>query len=105
MLTIKHRTGTVGPERVSCRGARVCRALAMYHQDTCLGTHCNLLAYGAPSFWRNPIITLKTILGQSGLPGGYSADDLEGMKRVQQFVTTETGYMRQQGTRPQVCHF
>ncbi|KAG8742541.1 hypothetical protein FRC10_001308 [Ceratobasidium sp. 414] len=82
-------------------GARVCRALAMYHQDTCLGTHSNLISYGAPSFWRNPIITFRTVLGQKGLPGGYPADELQGLQRRKDFVTVGNAYMRLQGTKPQ----
>ncbi|KAG8722411.1 hypothetical protein FRC09_006306 [Ceratobasidium sp. 395] len=82
-------------------GSRVCRALAMYHQDTCLGTHSNLISYGAPSLWRNPIITLKTVLGQKGLPGGYSEKELQGLQRREDFVTTGNAYMKLQGTKPQ----
>ncbi|KAG9100073.1 hypothetical protein FS749_016342 [Ceratobasidium sp. UAMH 11750] len=73
----------------------------MYHQDTCLGTHSNLISYGAPSFWRNPIITLRTTLGQNGLPGGYSADELQGLQRRKDFVTVGNAYMKLQGTKPQ----
>ncbi|CAE6414490.1 unnamed protein product [Rhizoctonia solani] len=82
-------------------GARVCRALAIYHKETCLGTHANLISYGAPTFWRNPLIGLKLILGGKGIPGGYSADEMAGLQRMQEFLTTGNAYMRQQGTRPQ----
>ncbi|QRV80290.1 epoxide hydrolase [Ceratobasidium sp. AG-Ba] len=82
-------------------GARVCRALAMYHQDTCLGTHSNLISYGFPSTWRNPVISLKIALGKQGLPGGYSSSEIEGLKRGSDFVTTGNAYMKLQGTRPQ----
>ncbi|CAE6467993.1 unnamed protein product [Rhizoctonia solani] len=82
-------------------GARVIRALALYHKETCLGTHANLISYGAPTFWRNPVISLKLILGGKGIPGGYSADEMAGLQRMQEFLTTGNAYMRQQGTRPQ----
>ncbi|CAE6361593.1 unnamed protein product [Rhizoctonia solani] len=82
-------------------GSRVCRALAVYHKETCLGTHANFISYGAPTFWRNPIIGLKLILGGNGLPGGYSADEMAGLQRVHEFSTIGNAYMRVQGTRPQ----
>ncbi|QRW22227.1 epoxide hydrolase [Rhizoctonia solani] len=82
-------------------GSRVCRALALYHKETCLGTHANLISYGAPTFWRNPIIGLKLVLGANSIPGGYSADEMEGVRRVQEFGTIGNAYMKIQGTRPQ----
>ncbi|ELU41150.1 ATP binding protein [Rhizoctonia solani AG-1 IA] len=83
-------------------GSRVCRALALYHKETCLGTHANLISYGAPTFWRNPIIGLKLVLGANSIPGGYSADEMEGVRRVQEFGTIGNAYMKIQGTRPQL---
>ncbi|ELU36190.1 epoxide hydrolase [Rhizoctonia solani AG-1 IA] len=84
-------------------GSRVCRALALYHKETCLGTHANLISYGAPTFWRNPIIGLKLVLGANSIPGGYSADEMEGVRRVQEFGTIGNAYMKIQGTRPQTA--
>ncbi|KAF8713843.1 epoxide hydrolase, partial [Rhizoctonia solani] len=82
-------------------GSRVCRTLAIYHKETCLGTHANLISYGAPTFWRNPIIGLKTILGGNGIPGGYSADEMAGLRRMQEFLTSGNAYMKIQATRPE----
>ncbi|CAE6472820.1 unnamed protein product [Rhizoctonia solani] len=82
-------------------GARVCRALAIYHKESCLGTHANLISYGAPTFWRNPLISLKLVLGGKGIPGGYSAEEMAGLQRMQEFLTSGNAYMRLQGTRPQ----
>lgn len=81
----------------------VCRSFAVHHQNTCLGIHQNLFIAGPPSFLRNPLVMLKTVLGFAGIPGGYSKDDVEGLKEVQQFVKTGAGYSTLQGTRPQVC--
>ncbi|KAG8762443.1 hypothetical protein FRC11_009397 [Ceratobasidium sp. 423] len=78
-------------------GGRVCRALAVYHKETCLGTHSNLISYGPPTFWRNPVIGLKLILGGKGIAGGYSADEMAGVRRMQEFLTIGNAYMRQQG--------
>lgn len=80
----------------------MCRGLALNHQETCLGTHSNLVSYGAPTFWRNPIISLKLFLGSKGLPGGYSDGEMAGLQRMQEFLQIGNAYMRQQGTRPQV---
>ncbi|KAF8610282.1 alpha/beta-hydrolase [Ceratobasidium sp. AG-I] len=82
-------------------GSMVCRNFAIYHQDTCLGTHQNLFIGGPPSLFRNPLILAKTVLGFAGLPGGYSQDDVDGLKEAQQFATTGAGYSTLQGTRPQ----
>ncbi|CEL56068.1 hypothetical protein RSOLAG1IB_07521 [Rhizoctonia solani AG-1 IB] len=86
-------------------GSRVCRALAIYHKETCLGTHANLISYGAPTFWRNPIISLKLILGSNGIPGGYSADEMAELQRVREFGTIGNAYMKIQGTRPQTLAY
>lgn len=50
------------------------------------------------------MITLKLILGGKGLPGGYSGDEMAGVKRMQEFLSTGNAYMRLQGTRPQASH-
>lgn len=82
-------------------GALVCRGLAVYHQDTCLGTHQNVIFVGPPSFLKNPLMTIKTVLGFVGLPGGYPEEDIDGLKRGIEFYKTGTGYMQIQGTKPQ----
>ncbi|KAG9114253.1 hypothetical protein FRC07_007668 [Ceratobasidium sp. 392] len=82
-------------------GALVCRALALYHQDTCFGTHVNMTATGPPSFFKNPWLSVKTILGFVGLPGGISEDEVNALKDVQKFEKSGTGYFHIQGTRPQ----
>lgn len=86
-------------------GSRICRCLALFHQDRCLGTHTNLITYGLPSFWRNPVISLKLMLGRAGLPGGYSEDDLQGLKRAEDFVKKGSAYRTLHGTRPQTLAF
>ncbi|QRV80354.1 epoxide hydrolase [Ceratobasidium sp. AG-Ba] len=73
-------------------GARVCRGLAMFHQESCLGTHANLISYGLPSFWRNPLVSLKLMLGRLGLPGGYTQDEMEGLERAHGFSKTGGAY-------------
>ncbi|KAF8727512.1 Sec1 family, partial [Rhizoctonia solani] len=95
-LGFKHYLAQGGDWRVV-----LCRALALYHKETCLGTHANLISYGAPTFWRNPIIGFKLVLGANSIPGGYSADEMEGVRRVQEFGTIGNAYMKIQGTRPQ----
>lgn len=57
-----------------------------------------------PSFFSNPIITLKTILGFAGLPGGYPAEDIERLKRGFSVFKTEGGYMQIHATKPQVIN-
>ncbi|KAB5587563.1 hypothetical protein CTheo_8998 [Ceratobasidium theobromae] len=82
-------------------GVLVCRCFAVYHQDACLATHINANFFSAPSFLKNPIMTIKTVLGFAGLPGGYSKDDIEGIKASKRFQEIGSGYMKIQGTRPQ----
>ncbi|KAG8688961.1 hypothetical protein FRC11_004418 [Ceratobasidium sp. 423] len=82
-------------------GAVVCRSFALNHQDTCLATHLNMNFGVAPTFFKNPIMSLKTTLGFAGIPGGYSRDDIVGIKRAQDFRISGTGYSRMQATRPQ----
>ncbi|GAB1526052.1 hypothetical protein RhiTH_009218 [Rhizoctonia solani] len=74
-------------------GAFVCQAFAIYHQDTCLAIHTNL-SVSFPTPLKNPILTLKTILGL------YPKDERDGLKKSQQ-SEAETGYQKIQGTRPQ----
>ncbi|KAG8680394.1 hypothetical protein FRC09_018276, partial [Ceratobasidium sp. 395] len=66
-------------------GALVCRGFAVYHQDSCLGTHQNYWFSGAPTFTQNPLISLKVVLGKYGLPGGYHRHDIEGIKAGMEF--------------------
>lgn len=82
-------------------GALVCRGFAIYHQDTCLGTHLNMMFSGPPSFLKNPLVAIRTILGFAGLPGGLPTDEVNGLKEGQKFMVTGTGYSKIQGTRPQ----
>ncbi|KAJ1302727.1 hypothetical protein OPQ81_003041 [Rhizoctonia solani] len=82
-------------------GAAVCRSFALNHQETCLATHLNMSLVPPPTLFKNPIVTLKIALGFAGLPGGYPADDVAGIKRAQDFQKNETGYSKIQATRPQ----
>ncbi|CEL56140.1 Epoxide hydrolase 1 OS=Mus musculus GN=Ephx1 PE=1 SV=2 [Rhizoctonia solani AG-1 IB] len=74
-------------------GAGVCYAISAYHQDTCLAIHTNL-AFSYASPLKNPIMTLKAILGL------YPKDEMDGLKKTQQ-LESEVGYQKIQGTRPQ----
>jgi hypothetical protein len=47
-------------------------------------------------------MTLKLMLGSASLPGGYSKEEMEGLKTMDEFQTTGSGYARIQGSRPQV---
>ncbi|KAG8751095.1 hypothetical protein FRC12_012607 [Ceratobasidium sp. 428] len=82
-------------------GALICRGFAVYHQDSCLGTHQNYWFSGAPTFTQNPLISLKVVLGKYGLPGGYHRHDIEGIKAGMEFVKTGSGYAYIQETKPQ----
>ncbi|KAG8747601.1 hypothetical protein FRC10_000143 [Ceratobasidium sp. 414] len=86
-------------------GALVCRAFALYHQDTCLGTHLNMLIAGLPSFFKNPWASAKTMLGFAGLPGGISVDEVNALKEAQTFVENGLAYYQLQSTRPQTLAF
>ncbi|KAG9101623.1 hypothetical protein FS749_005161 [Ceratobasidium sp. UAMH 11750] len=86
-------------------GALVCRAFALYHQDTCLGTHLNMLVAGLPSFLKNPWASAKTMLGFAGLPGGISADEVNALKKAETFMKNGLGYYQVQSTRPQTLAF
>ncbi|CAE7172247.1 unnamed protein product [Rhizoctonia solani] len=46
-------------------------------------------------------MTLKTILGLAGLPGGYPKDEIDGIEKAKEFMRSGTGYSQIQGTRPQ----
>ncbi|KAG8732223.1 hypothetical protein FRC12_019384 [Ceratobasidium sp. 428] len=83
-------------------GALVCRALALYHQGRCLGTHLNMTFAGFPSALKHPWLSVKTALGFIGLPGGISTEEVDALKDVQQFGKSGAGYFHIQGTRPQV---
>ncbi|CAE6406700.1 unnamed protein product [Rhizoctonia solani] len=82
-------------------GSLVCRAFAVYHQETCLAIHQNANFESTPTLLRNPIMTLKTMLSFFGLPGGYSKEAMEGLKSLDDFRISGSGYSRIQGTRPQ----
>ncbi|CUA76371.1 hypothetical protein RSOLAG22IIIB_06233 [Rhizoctonia solani] len=41
------------------------------------------------------------MLGFAGLPGGYPKDEIDGIRFLQEFQATGTGYQQIQGTRPQ----
>ncbi|CAE6451764.1 unnamed protein product [Rhizoctonia solani] len=82
-------------------GSLVCRAFAVYHQETCLAIHKNINFDGIPTLLGNPIMTLRTILGFAGLPGGYSKETMEGLRRSDELSVTGSGYAKIQGTRPQ----
>ncbi|KAH7338940.1 Alpha/Beta hydrolase protein [Rhizoctonia solani] len=82
-------------------GAIVARALAVYHQDTCLATHSNFNVIHFPSPFKNPIMILKAVLGFAGLPGGYPKDEIDAIKLKKEFLATGAGYQKIQGTRPQ----
>ncbi|QRW15236.1 epoxide hydrolase [Ceratobasidium sp. AG-Ba] len=82
-------------------GALVCRGFAVYHQDSCLGTHQNYWFSGAPTFVQNPLLAVKVALGRIGLPGGYSKQDMGGLKAAEEFATTGSAYAHVQETRPQ----
>ncbi|CAE6514651.1 unnamed protein product [Rhizoctonia solani] len=76
-------------------GSLVVRALAIYHQDTCLATHSNVNFFHYPTPLKNPIMTLKTILGL------YPKDEIDGIKKRQELQATGFAYQQIQGTRPQ----
>ncbi|KAG8688960.1 hypothetical protein FRC11_004417 [Ceratobasidium sp. 423] len=82
-------------------GSLVVRALAIYHQDTCLATHSNVNFFHYPAPLKNPIMTLKTTLGLAGLPGGYPRDEIDGIKNAEELRATGIAYQQIQGTRPQ----
>ncbi|CAE7196296.1 unnamed protein product, partial [Rhizoctonia solani] len=82
-------------------GSLVVRALGTHHQDTCLATHLNLNIGASPKPFKNPIMTLKILLGIAGLPGGYPKDEIDGIERTKEFLRSGTGYSQIQGTRPQ----
>ncbi|CAE6416672.1 unnamed protein product [Rhizoctonia solani] len=82
-------------------GSLVVQALAVHHQDTCLAVHANLNFVRSPTLLKNPIMTLKTALGLAGLPGGYPKDEIDGIAKAQEFLTSGAGYQKIQGTRPQ----
>ncbi|KAG8721347.1 hypothetical protein FRC08_013892 [Ceratobasidium sp. 394] len=81
-------------------GALVCRGFAVYHQDSCLGTHQNFWFSGPPTFTQNPLISLKVILGHAGL-GGYLKHEIEGLKAAREFSKAGSAYANIQETRPQ----
>ncbi|KAF8586000.1 alpha/beta-hydrolase [Ramaria rubella] len=86
-------------------GAMIVKGLAVYHSDTCRGTHTNMPVIPPPTLWSNPIRMLKLALGYIGLPGGYSKRELEYLKEATAFQIHETGYMRLQGTKPQTLAY
>lgn len=86
----------------SSRGGVIIKALAVYHSNSCRGTHSNMVVTMPPTILRNPIRFLRVALGFMGLPGGYSKRDIKYLTETREFEKNETGYMRIQGTKPQV---
>ncbi|KAF8598873.1 alpha/beta-hydrolase [Ceratobasidium sp. AG-I] len=82
-------------------GSLICRGLAVYHQDSCLGTHQNMLFVNPRSLLKHPIMMIKTVLGFAGLPGGYAGEDIDSLKRAEAFAKSGGAYMQVQGTKPQ----
>ncbi|QRW00674.1 epoxide hydrolase [Ceratobasidium sp. AG-Ba] len=82
-------------------GSLVCRALAVHHQGSCVGTHINMMIATPPSILKNPWMTTKIILGFMGLPGGIAEHEVNALKGVQQFQKYESAYAQLQGTKPQ----
>lgn len=81
----------------------IARALALGHQESCRGTHTTLLIVHPRILIRHPIMLLKTILGFLGVPGGYSAVEIEGFKGIRRFTNEASGYQAIQKEKPQVC--
>jgi len=83
----------------------VVKALAVHHADSCRGTHTNMHLV-TPTFGRNPLIMLRTILGFIRLPGGYPAHEIQALKDAQESFEERIGYVRIQSiqsTMSQVC--
>ncbi|KIJ34261.1 hypothetical protein M422DRAFT_182277, partial [Sphaerobolus stellatus SS14] len=74
------------------------------HVDSCRGTHTNLQIV-TPTFGRNPLIMLRTILGFIGLPGGYPSHEMKDLKDAQESVEGRIGYVRIQSTKPQTLAY
>ncbi|KAG9126370.1 hypothetical protein FRC07_003676 [Ceratobasidium sp. 392] len=64
------------------------------------GIHQNYWFSGAPTFAQNPLISLKVMLGQYGLPGGYLKHEIEGIKAGREFAKAGSAYANIQETKP-----
>ncbi|KAG8708354.1 hypothetical protein FRC11_006544, partial [Ceratobasidium sp. 423] len=90
--------GYVFSQRASTPGMNVVGTAYLFDK---LMTKLGYKHYVAQGGDWNPIMTLKTVLGFAGLPGGYPRDEMDGIKSAQEFRATGAGYQKIQGTRPQ----
>ncbi|KZT34596.1 alpha/beta-hydrolase [Sistotremastrum suecicum HHB10207 ss-3] len=90
-------------------GAMLIRGLAIWHPERCKGVHTNMFVTHPPTPLRSPFKLFKLIVGFLGLAVGwpiwYSAEELEPLKNVQQFVDEETGYLELQSRKPQTLAY
>lgn len=61
-----------------------------------------MLAVPPPTILRHPILYLKLLLGYVGLPGGYSAEEIQGLENGKKFQREGAAYMTIQRWNPQV---
>ena len=86
---------------VEPRGGSITRALAVFHSEHCRGMLTNLTVIDPSLLVWHPLKALKLVLGLLGLPGGYPAIDIQGMKRTIEF-TKAAEYMKILAATPQV---
>ena len=78
----------------------VVKAIAVFHGDSCRATHTNMII-AQPTFLKNPIRMLRTVLGFAGLPGGYPDYEIKDLKEMTDLLDERTGYQKIQSTKPQ----
>ncbi|KAG9039362.1 hypothetical protein FRB95_010650 [Tulasnella sp. JGI-2019a] len=86
-------------------GSFVARGLALWHPESCRAILVNLFVVHPSLLIWHPIMLVKTILGSFGVPGGYSAEQMNGLKITEEFQKTGSAYSKIQAQRPQTLGF
>jgi len=82
-------------------GAFVVRSMAMLYPEHVRACHHNFVPCGPPPWYKAPLTMGRLMLS----PFLYSRAEKKGMERLQYYMKEQTGYLKQQSTRPQSLGF
>ncbi len=82
-------------------GAIITRSMAMQYPQHVKACHTNFVPCGPPPFYKAPLTMARLIL-HSWL---YTAREKQGLEAMQHFMKEQSGYLKQQSTRPQSLGF
>jgi len=82
-------------------GAFITRSMAMQYPQRVLAQHLTFVPIGPPPWYRYPLVIGRLILNSYI----YSAADKKSLERLQYYLKEQSGYLKQQSTRPQSLGF